>query len=122
MEGKKIIRRMVCSPDIQFERSQKHNLTSPIFDGHTRQRRMSPQRPEHSEQLQIQSPELLETISPTNPCSTTNLKDGIMNPKIFPIIMITLQILAAICYAANNDPRRGVYWLAAAVLTTCVTY
>ena len=43
--------------------------------------------------------------------------------KIFPTIMIVLQIAAALVYLfASGDIRKCVYWLAAAVLTTAVTY
>jgi len=41
--------------------------------------------------------------------------------KLFPIILIILDILAASVYAANGDIRRSIYWLAAAVLTITVT-
>lgn len=44
-----------------------------------------------------------------------------MNPKIFPAVMILLDVAAALVYFAAGDPKRGVYWIAAAVLTTCVT-
>jgi len=45
-----------------------------------------------------------------------------MNEKIFPTIMIILQCLAAICYFCKTDLRHGIYWIAAAILTTVVTY
>ena len=41
--------------------------------------------------------------------------------KTFPIILIILDVCASIVYFTNLDWRRGVYWLAAAVLTLMVT-
>ena len=43
-----------------------------------------------------------------------------MSPKLFPTILIILDLCAAIGYA--GDWRKVVYWLAAAVLTTVVTW
>ena len=40
---------------------------------------------------------------------------------LFPIILILLDICAAIVYFALKDIKHGVYWLAAATLTICVT-
>ena len=40
----------------------------------------------------------------------------------FPIILITLDVWAAVVYACCGDVKRAVYWLAAAVLTSCVTF
>jgi hypothetical protein len=40
---------------------------------------------------------------------------------IFPILIISLDIGAALFYFIGGDIRRGIYWAAAAVLTTCVT-
>lgn len=45
-----------------------------------------------------------------------------MNPKIFPVIMIVLDVWAALAYCFDGDLRRAVYWLAAAVLTITVTF
>jgi len=45
-----------------------------------------------------------------------------MNPRIFPTVLIVLDVAAAIVYAAHGDWRKAVYWLAAAVLTVTVTY
>ena len=42
--------------------------------------------------------------------------------KVFPTILIVLDVCAAIAYGLNNDWRHCIYWLAAAVLTVCVTY
>jgi hypothetical protein len=41
---------------------------------------------------------------------------------IFPTVLIALDVLAAIPYAAKGNWRMMVYWLAAATLTACVTY
>nr|BDD45333.1 hypothetical protein 10 [Elusimicrobiota bacterium] len=42
--------------------------------------------------------------------------------KVFPTILIVLDIAASIVYLVAGDIRRCVYWLAAATLTVCVTY
>lgn len=42
--------------------------------------------------------------------------------KLFPTILIALDVCAAVAYATAHDWRRVVYWLAAAVLTASVTY
>jgi len=42
--------------------------------------------------------------------------------KLFPTMLIVLDVCAALAYLPSGDWRRVVYWLAAAVLTTCVTY
>ncbi len=45
-----------------------------------------------------------------------------MNKYIFPVILITLDIGAALVYAFNNDFKMAIYWIAAAVLNICVTF
>jgi hypothetical protein len=45
-----------------------------------------------------------------------------MSPKLFPTVLIILDVGAAIVYFAHGDIKRAVYWIAAAVLTTTVTY
>jgi hypothetical protein len=45
-----------------------------------------------------------------------------VNPKLLPAVMIVLDILAAVVYAANKDVRHTIYWTAAAVLTASVTF
>jgi hypothetical protein len=45
-----------------------------------------------------------------------------MNPKIFPVIMMALNICASVSYFAIGDIKHGVYWIAAAVLTFCITF
>jgi len=42
--------------------------------------------------------------------------------KIFPTLLIVLDICAALVYAYYGDNRHTVYWLAAAVLTITVTF
>ena len=42
--------------------------------------------------------------------------------KLFPTILIVLDICAAIFYAWTGDARHAVYWLAAAILTASVTF
>lgn len=45
-----------------------------------------------------------------------------MSPRIFPTILIFLDVCAAAGYFSSGDWRRVIYWLAAAVLTFTVTY
>ena len=40
----------------------------------------------------------------------------------FPIILIVLDLGAAIVYALNKEYKMAVYWLAAAVLNITVTF
>ncbi len=44
--------------------------------------------------------------------------------KVFPTLLIVLDVLAAAGYALQGIPdwRKVIYWLAAAVLTAAVTY
>jgi hypothetical protein len=44
-----------------------------------------------------------------------------VDPRIFPVVLIVLDFAASIVYATQLDWRRSIYWLAAAVLTICVT-
>lgn len=41
---------------------------------------------------------------------------------LFPLTLIVLDIGASVVYACCYDWRRSIYWLAAAVLTACVTF
>jgi hypothetical protein len=41
---------------------------------------------------------------------------------LFPALLITLDLFAAIRWAMEGDWRKTVYWFAAAVLTTVVTF
>jgi hypothetical protein len=45
-----------------------------------------------------------------------------MKPWIFPLILIILDLCAAGVWATHGDWRKVVYWVAAAVLTTVVTF
>ena len=40
----------------------------------------------------------------------------------FPIVLIALDLGAAAVYALEPDLRRSISWVAAAVLTACVTF
>jgi len=40
----------------------------------------------------------------------------------FPIALIVLDMGAAVVYLWEGDIRRSIYWIAAAVLTVCVTF
>ena len=42
--------------------------------------------------------------------------------KFFPTLLIVLDVCAAACYLPSGDWRRVVYWLAAATITTVVTW
>lgn len=46
-----------------------------------------------------------------------------MKPQyIFPLMLIALDIGAAVAYGVNGDARKVIYWLAAAVLNVTVTF
>lgn len=42
--------------------------------------------------------------------------------KVFPVLLIALDVAAAVVYAACGDWRRCIYWIAAATLTATVTF
>lgn len=42
--------------------------------------------------------------------------------KIFPLLLIVLDLGAAVVYGIQHDMRKMVYWLAAAVLNIAVTF
>ena len=42
--------------------------------------------------------------------------------RLFPGVLIALDIAAAGVYLAHGDVRRLIYWLAAATLTATVTF
>jgi len=42
--------------------------------------------------------------------------------KLFPIILIILDLCAAGVYLWNGDYKHTMYWIAAAVLTITVTF
>lgn len=41
--------------------------------------------------------------------------------KLFPVILIVLDFGASVVYFAYGDIKRAIYWVAAGVLTICVT-
>lgn len=45
-----------------------------------------------------------------------------MNPKFFPVILMALDVAAAVVCASGGDIRRGIYWMSAAILTATVTF
>jgi hypothetical protein len=42
--------------------------------------------------------------------------------QIFPTLLIVLDLGAAGFYGLDLDWKRAIYWIAAAVLTACVTF
>jgi hypothetical protein len=48
--------------------------------------------------------------------------DLFLNPRLFPTMMVIQDLLAAVAYARHGMWWHTGYWIAAAVLTTCVTY
>lgn len=42
--------------------------------------------------------------------------------QIFPLVLIALDLCAAIVYALNKDAKMATYWVAAAILNICVTF
>ncbi len=42
--------------------------------------------------------------------------------KLFPTMLILMDLCAALGYVPCGDWRKVVYWVAAAILTFCVTY
>lgn len=42
--------------------------------------------------------------------------------QFFPVVLIVLDLAAAGVYLSHGDWRKGVYWFAAAVLTSTVTF
>mgnify|MGYP003427438086 FL=1 len=45
-----------------------------------------------------------------------------MSEKLFPTILIVLDVCASLVYLSKGDLRHCVYWTSAAVLTATVTY
>ena len=45
-----------------------------------------------------------------------------MSVKLFPTILIALDVCASLVYLSEGDLRRFVYWTSAAILTATVTY
>ena len=46
----------------------------------------------------------------------------IKSEYIFPLLLILLDVGAAVIYAIQKDYKKAVYWLAAAVLNVTVTF
>jgi hypothetical protein len=46
----------------------------------------------------------------------------ISKSQFFPTVLILLDLCASAVCASGGDWRRAVYWIAAATLTTCVTF
>lgn len=44
------------------------------------------------------------------------------NKYIFPVLLIVLDVGAAIVYVLNKEYKMAIYWLAAAVINICVTF
>ena len=42
--------------------------------------------------------------------------------KIFPLILIILDVLAGLVYATQGEGKKTIYWMAAAVLNITVTF
>ena len=42
--------------------------------------------------------------------------------KLFPTLLIVLDICAALAYVPTGEWCKVIYWIAAATLTFCVTY
>lgn len=45
-----------------------------------------------------------------------------MNPKFFPTALMVQNLCASVVYFSGGDWKKGIYWIAAAVLTWTVTY
>lgn len=50
------------------------------------------------------------------------LKDIIAPEQVLPLILIIIDLLAAIVCFVQDEPKKGVYWIAAAVLNWTVTF
>ena len=49
-------------------------------------------------------------------------RGGTSLARIFPCVLIALDVASGIVYLGNGDLRRFVYWIAAATLTATVTF
>jgi len=50
------------------------------------------------------------------------MKDLIAPEQVLPLILIIINVLAAIVCFVQHEPKKGLYWLAAAVLNWTVTF
>ncbi len=64
----------------------------------------------------------LDRLTETESAAREGGRGWWMMIKIFPTILIVLDVLAALAYVPAADWRKIVYWLAAAALTYVVTY
>jgi len=44
------------------------------------------------------------------------------SPRVFPTFLIVINVCAAVAYMPGGDWRKVIYWMAAATLTTVVTW
>jgi|GEM_PF-2303640 len=44
------------------------------------------------------------------------------DPRFLPMLLIFIDFCAGVAYLVSGDLKRGIYWWAAAVLTTTVTF
>ena len=44
------------------------------------------------------------------------------HPWVFPSMMIALSVASSAAYFWSGDVRRGIYWAAASVLTSSMTF
>jgi len=45
-----------------------------------------------------------------------------MSDKLFPVILMFLNLCASVVYFYHGDIRHGIYWVTACILTACVTF
>ena len=45
-----------------------------------------------------------------------------MSVYFFPIILMVIDVCAAAVYLFNGNIKQAIYWVAAAVLSACVTF
>jgi hypothetical protein len=69
----------------------------------------------------------MPALRPGNDIPTRAYVDAVQNMQkqmktLFPTILIILDIAAAGVYGYQGDIRRFIYWIAAAILTACVTF
>lgn len=49
-------------------------------------------------------------------------KQKVKIEHIFPLLLIVIDVIAAIIYFFKGEAKMGIYWIAAAVLNVCVTF
>lgn len=50
------------------------------------------------------------------------IHDLIAPEQVLPLILIIINLLAAIVCFMQREPKKGIYWIAAAVLNYTVTF